>query len=132
MSEYKIPVHGTICWRELATNDPAKSAEFYKEMFDWGVKEAPVGVDNYNEIHHNDAAIGGILKMDEKWGDNPPPPYWSAYIAVDNIEEIIAKIKENGGTMCCEPFDVQNVGRMAVASDPAGATFSILQFAQQA
>lgn len=132
MAEYTIPAPGTICWRELATTDPAAATAFYKEMFGWTVADTMTGGKKYGEIHYDGKAIGGLLQIDETWGENPPSPYWTAYVAVANADETVTKIKENGGSMFCEPFDIPGVGRIAVAADPAGASFAIIQFEQPA
>lgn len=83
----------------------------------------------YKEIHFNGEAVGGVMAIDESWGENPPPSHWSAYIAVDNADETVAKIKENGGGASQEPFDAPGVGRIALVNDPSGANFAIIQFA---
>jgi uncharacterized protein len=52
------------------------------------------------------------------------------YFAVTGADATVAKAAELGGSVLAEPFDTP-VGRMAVISDPQGATFSILQPAEQ-
>jgi predicted enzyme related to lactoylglutathione lyase len=46
---------------------------------------------------------------------------WNTYIAVDSADESAQKIEQAGGTVAAEPFDVLDVGRMAVLADPEGA-----------
>ena len=46
---------------------------------------------------------------------------------VANADEVSAKAKALGGTVVKEPFDVMDVGRMAVIIDPTGAAFCIWQ-----
>jgi predicted enzyme related to lactoylglutathione lyase len=82
----------------------------------------------YKEIQMNGAARGGMMAIDENWGPTPPPTHWSTYIAVDNADETVAKITENGGSIRVPPFDAPGVGRMAMATDPSGANFAIIQF----
>jgi predicted enzyme related to lactoylglutathione lyase len=129
MAEFKIPAHGTICWRELATTDLTTAEAFYRQMFGWGLGQSNVTEMKYSEIHIDDQAVGGMMPIDEKWGPAPPPSHWTAYVAVANADETAAKIKENGGTIRQEPFDAPNVGRIAMATDPSGANFAIIQFA---
>jgi uncharacterized protein len=59
----------------------------------------------------------------------PPevPEHWLVYFAVDDIAASAAKITELGGTTMMEPFEVPDVGRMVVASDPQGAMFAAIQ-----
>src|SRR5207249_4199305 len=44
-----------------------------------------------------------------------------------NADETAALAKELGGTVIAEPFDVYDVGRMAVIQDPTGAIFAVWQ-----
>jgi predicted enzyme related to lactoylglutathione lyase len=129
MAEFTVPKHGTICWRELATKDLAAAKNFYKEMFGWDLEQSKVTSLDYSEIHIDDAAVGGMMAIDASWRENPPPSHWSAYVAVDNADETVEKIKTNGGSVSVGPFDAPGVGRIARAGDPAGAQFYVIQFA---
>lgn len=128
MAEYAIPKHGEICWRELTTNDSGAAKKFYQGLFGWNFENSKLSPNEYPEIQFDGKAIGGIMRMTEEWGDPPPTSHWMNYIAVDNVTATVEKIKANGGGVCVEPFDAPNVGRIAVVSDPSGATFSVIQF----
>lgn len=130
MAEFTIPKHGEICWRELATKDLAKALPFYEQMFGWKFAESKVSPGHgYQEIHFGDNAVGGMMEINEAWGPNPPPSHWTSYIAVENADETVKKITENGGSVHVPPFDAPGVGRMSIVADPSGASFSIIQFA---
>lgn len=128
MAEFTIPEHGTICWRELATSDSAKAQEFYKKLFGWNLEQSKVTEMDYKEIVLDDRACGGVMQMTKDWGDPLPPSHWMTYIAVDDVDASVNKIKELGGGVCVEPFDAPGVGRISVANDPAGTTFSLITF----
>lgn len=128
MAEFTIPSPGTICWRELATKDLPAAMEFYSKMFGWTLEQTKVSPMDYKEIILNGVAYGGMMAIDENWGPSPPPSFWGSYIAVENADETAAKITANGGTVIHGPFDAPGVGRIALAADPAGAAFSIIQF----
>ena len=132
MAEFTRPKHGEICWRELTTGDSAKAKEFYEGLLGWELEQSKLAHPiEYPEIHVEGKAIGGIMQMTEDWGDPLPPSHWMTYIAVDNIDETVEKIKQFGGSVCVPPFDAANVGRISVVNDPAGATFSVIQFASE-
>jgi predicted enzyme related to lactoylglutathione lyase len=99
-------------------------------MFGWTIEQSKVTEMKYAEIHTDGKAVGGMMQSDENWG--PISSHWTAYIAVTNADETAAKIKENGGTLQQDPFDAPGVGRMALATDPCGANFAIIQFEQPA
>ena len=128
MAEFSIPKNGAICWRELQSRDVDASKAFYQGMFGWQLEQSKVTNFPYSEIHFDGKAVGGMMAIDESWGENPPPSNWTTYVAVDDADETVAKITANGGTVYMGPFDAPGVGRIAMASDPAGAMFSVIQF----
>lgn len=128
MADFEIPKHGEICWRELASRDLPTALEFYKAMFGWELIQSNVSPVDYKEIVIGGTAYGGMMAIDESWGPEPPPSFWTNYIAVDNCDEAVEKIKALGGGITCEAFDAPGVGRIAMAKDPSGAAFTIIQF----
>ena len=55
------------------------------------------------------------------------PSHWTTYIASDDVDDTAAKIRDAGGTVLMDPFDVFDAGRMTIAQDPTGATFGVWQ-----
>jgi predicted enzyme related to lactoylglutathione lyase len=53
------------------------------------------------------------------------PPAWNSYVTVASADEGAEAARREGGTVAMEPFDVTDVGRMAVIQDPTGAFFCI-------
>lgn len=133
MAEFTIPKHGEICWRELNTQNQDAAKEFYQGMFGWTLAQSKATEMTYEEIHIDGKAVGGIMPITEGWGENwqKIPSRWMNYIAVDNADETVEKIKQFGGSVCVPPFDAPGVGRMSVVNDSAGATFSIIQFVSE-
>ena len=52
--------------------------------------------------------------------DGSIPPHWQPYVAVEDVDAMVAKAGELGGSALMEPMDVPNVGRVAVLARPAG------------
>ncbi len=77
----------------------------------------------YTLFKKNGTEVGGLMK--------PPmpgvPPQWLPYVTVKSADTEAARIAELGGSIVAPPFDIPNVGRIAVARDPQGATFGIFQ-----
>lgn len=130
MAEFKIPRHGEVCWRELSTSNLESSINFYSNLFGWAIERSKLMPMEYDEIHFNGTAVGGMMAIDEKWGPEPPPSHWTTYIAVENADETVEKIKAYGGSVRVPPFDAPSVGRLSMVSDPSGADFAIIQFVQ--
>jgi predicted enzyme related to lactoylglutathione lyase len=53
------------------------------------------------------------------------PPHWNCYVTVASADETTQKAKDLGATVLAEPFDVMEVGRMAVIADRSGAALSL-------
>ena len=52
-------------------------------------------------------------------------PTWLGYIAVDDVDQMAARIKQEGGAMHREPMDVPGIIRLAVVADPQGSIFYV-------
>jgi hypothetical protein len=54
------------------------------------------------------------------------PSQWAVYFQTDDADKTVARIKELGGSVVEEPHDTP-YGRLAIATDPAGGEFRLLQ-----
>jgi hypothetical protein len=113
---------GAVIWNELITADPAASAPFYRDVVGLTTSTMNMGDGDYTLFEAGEAQVGGTT---------PPyapgtPSHWHVYFAVTDADATVAKAAELGGTVLVKPFDTP-VGRIAVLTDPQGATFSILQ-----
>ncbi len=115
---------GTLCWNELATKDAKAAEEFYCNVFGWTAKTEHMEMGAYTTFMNGEAMAGGLMQMTEEWGDIPP--HWMIYFTVKNTDAHCEKVKQLGGTVCVEPFDIPDIGRFAVVNDPQGAVFSII------
>jgi predicted enzyme related to lactoylglutathione lyase len=119
---------GTFCWFELATSDGDGAKKFYTQLFGWTFEDSPIGPDMvYTMLKQNGQDVGALFQMDAEMKAMGIPPNWLSYAAVANADDTAAKAKSLGGTLMKEPFDVMDVGRMAVVQDPTGAVFAIWQ-----
>src|SRR5712692_2482267 len=117
---------GSFCWAELATTDGPAAKEFYSELFGWEANDNTIGPDMvYTMLKLGGKDVGALYQKGEMMKD--VPTHWASYISVASADEIAAMAKSLGGTVVKEPFDVFDVGRMAVITDPTGATFCIWQ-----
>ena len=119
-------IPGVPCWVDTTQPDPDGAAEFYGGLFGWDLEDAmPDGSDaKYFMGRIGGKDVGAISSQQE--GD-PSPPHWNTYIWVDSADDTAIKVRDAGGTVLAEPFDVMDAGRMAVFADPEGAAFSVWQ-----
>jgi predicted enzyme related to lactoylglutathione lyase len=64
--------------------------------------------------------VGGMFKMDGPMFDGMAEG-WFTYVAVDDLDKRLKKVVEAGGKVVRPPWDVPNVGRMAIVQTPGGA-----------
>jgi uncharacterized protein len=119
-------IPGVPCWIDTSQPDPEAGVEFYRDLFGWEFEDVmpsdSPGKYFIARIRGGDvAAVGSIPE------GAPPQAMWNTYIWVDNADETAAKVKDAGGAVVMEPFDVMTAGRMAVCSDPEGAFFCVWQ-----
>ena len=115
---------GVPCWVDTDQPDVEAAKEFYGALFEWEFDErTPDGTDErYFVAQIRGLDVAGVgTKMD---GDTTPT-VWNTYIAVDSADSTAAKVKEAGGTVLMDPFDVGDAGRMAVVADRSGAVFCV-------
>ena len=114
--------HGSFYWNELMTRDVKKAKDFYKKTLGWTYDDMPMGdmYGTYTIIKSGDKMVGGMFKMDGPMFEGQPE-CWFAYIAVDDLDKRLKKVKEAGGKVLREPWDVPGVGRIAIVADSGGA-----------
>ncbi len=119
---------GTFCWVELGTTDGEAAKKFYTELFGWSFNDSPIGPGMvYTMLKLDGKDVGALYKMPSEMTDHGVPPHWMSYVSVSSADESAGKAKELGAALMKEPFDVMDVGRMAVVQDPTGAMFALWQ-----
>lgn len=119
---------GTFCWVELGTTDGEAAKKFYTELFGWKFTDIPAGPSGvYTMLNQDGKDVAALYTMPEEMTSHGVPPHWMSYVSTSNADETASKAKELGATLMKDPFDVFDVGRMAVIQDPTGAVFAIWQ-----
>jgi predicted enzyme related to lactoylglutathione lyase len=106
-------------WFEINSTDPARSREFYTQLFDWSA-EAPPELGGYTLIDTGAPAEtvgGGIGAADP----NGLPPGILMYVRVDDLAKTLARAEELGGSTLQPPTALPaDSGSVAVLADPDG------------
>ena len=118
---------GTPCWVELATPDLEAAKTFYTALFGWGYEFGPEESDFYTLPRLQDTTVAGMMTQGEQERAQDVPPMWRTYVSVASADDTAAKVAGLGGTVVAEPFDVLDVGRMAVFLDPEQALVAVWQ-----
>lgn len=114
---------GALVWNEAAVPDPDAARKFYAAVFGYSYQPVEGAGWEYTTFHGEGDALGGIGGLD----NSPPgaPPHWMIYFMVADSDIAVAAATERGATVLAGPFDTP-YGRMAVITDPQGATFAIM------
>jgi hypothetical protein len=106
--------------------DPEAAVDFYRGLFGWELENVmPPGSEGKYFIARlrggDVAAVGSIPEA------APPIAMWNTYVWVESADDTAAKVRDAGGGVVMEPFEVMDAGRMAVFADPEGAAFCAWQ-----
>lgn len=117
---------GTFSWPELSTSNQEAAKKFYTTLFGWTAKDNDIGQGmTYTMLQKDGKDVGALCTLQPEQAKQGVPPNWLSYVAVDSADQAAARVKQLGGQVHMEPFDVFDFGRMAVMADPTGAVFAV-------
>jgi predicted enzyme related to lactoylglutathione lyase len=131
-------VPGVPCWVDASEPDPEAAVEFYGGLFGWELEDVmPPGSEGKYFIARCETRgwslfdpSGGLRSGDVAAIRSipeaaPAAAMWNTYFWVDSADEAAFKIRDAGGGVVIEPFDLVDACRMAVFTDPEGAAFGV-------
>jgi uncharacterized protein len=119
--------HGCFHWNELLTTDVAKAKNFFSQVIGWSFDTMPMPEGGtYYVATVDDEPVAGLMNMPASIPAGTPP-HWFSYLEVDDLEERLSKVRAAGGNVLREPFEVPEVGRIAVIADPTGAVLGLIK-----
>jgi len=123
-------VDHTIVHFEIPADDLGKLRKFYSELFGWKIEKMPGPMDYWaiKTVPVNEKGMpirpgvnGGMMKRQH------PEHKPFNYIAVESVDEYTKKIETLGGTVLVPKMEVPGIGWWALALDPEGNQFGILE-----
>ena len=126
----------SFSWNELNTRDPEGEAKFYSAIFGWKTREMDMGdAGAYTlwllpEAGEDDDSVGGLLDMRGLLGDEVPP-HWMTYFTIDDLDATMEKAKAMDAGLAFGPMELP-IGRLAILTDPQGASFGIFESTAEA
>jgi predicted enzyme related to lactoylglutathione lyase len=128
MAEILNHAPGSFCWLELASTNADAGLKFYTELFGWSVNSHDMGeMGKYHILQKGGQDVAALYQMMPEMQAAGVPTNWLSYVAVTSADEAVEQTKSLGGTVVNGPFDVYDMGRMAVLTDPQGAVFAVWQ-----
>ena len=117
-----MATHGTFYWNERLAKDVEAVKDFYTKTMGWTFEGMPMsqGGGTYWIAKAGDQMAGGLFSTEADMFKGVPDG-WMSYIAVDDVNARVAKAVKAGAKLMRPIFDVPNVGRIAILTEPGGA-----------
>jgi hypothetical protein len=112
-------------WNELMTRDYAGSKDFYAAVFGYTYTELGDGGFQYSTIEVDGRTVGGLGVIPAELPQEVPP-HWLTYFAVDDVDAVVTRATELGGSVQRPAMDMP-YGRHAGLADPNGAGFAVIK-----
>jgi uncharacterized protein len=120
------PNVGEFSWHELVTSDINSAKNFYRELLGWSTFDVQVGDTSYTIAKNGDRVVAGMMPLSAQV--QGIPPYWGAYVTVNDVDAVAFKAGELGAKILVPPMDIPNIGRFCTLQDPEGAIVSIITY----
>lgn len=116
--------NGAFCWVECSSSDQAAGEQFYAKLMGWTIERSPIGGGmEYTMFKLDGKDVAGMGPLQP----GMPVTVWNNMISVDTLGGLPDKVRQLGGVVLSEPFDVLTNGRMMVLQDPTGAAVTLWQ-----
>ena len=124
---------------EIHASDPEQLIEYYSQLLGWTFERYDVGEQPYWMIDTGDGAIGNVAGppghginggMTPRMGPRPeiggPVTGCNIVVGVDDVDGLMARGIELGGTEALPATDWPGIGRGGYLIDPDGNVFGLL------
>ena len=114
---------GSLVWTDARLTDAEAGHAFYSAVFGYTYEPVPgVSASEYAVFQVGGEVAGGMGGM---MGAPPgTPSHWLTYFAVPDVDAAVATAESAAATVLMPPQDTP-FGRMAIITDPFGATFAV-------
>lgn len=118
----------TFIWYELMTPDPDGAKEFYDAVVGWNIEPKSNFPNGYRMIGRSDGKFaGGILPLTSEMAEHGAHPTWVAYLHCSDVDASARAIEQADGKILMPPFEIPEIGRVAMVADPQGAQFYLMK-----
>lgn len=111
-------------WYELVTNDIDAGLAFYRHVLGWQTQEVPGADPRYVMLLAGGKPVGGAMTLPAGMDGGP---FWLGYVHAPDIDAQVARFRQAGGAVHRGPWQIMDVGRIALVSDPQGAGLALFQ-----
>jgi predicted enzyme related to lactoylglutathione lyase len=116
---------GRFIWQELLCNDTSSATAFYEQILPW--KAHPFSPSSSYLMFRSieGKAIAGAMRLSEEAKAKGTRPHWRGYIGAEDVDTIAGQAVGIGARIQQPAQDIPGVGRVALLTDPEGATFGL-------
>jgi predicted enzyme related to lactoylglutathione lyase len=116
-----MTAHGHFHWNERLARDVEQAKTFYNKTIGWTYQPHPMADGTTYWLAIQDGKpVAGIFPTNRPEFTGVPDG-WMSYLAVDDIDARAKKAEAAGAKLMRPIFDVPNVGRIAILTEPGGA-----------
>ena len=108
------------------TRDVPAARAWYEAVCGWRFDEMPMEEGTYHVAMAHGKAVAGVMSLADLPDVPDVPPHWFPYLAVDDLAAALAAAQEFGGEVMRAPFDIPDVGRIAMVRDAGGAALGLM------
>lgn len=120
-----LHLSGKFIWFDLFTQDLESAARFYEGVFGWQFDDTSPANKTVKTIFRDGVPIANAIQIDPE-KHNVNQSRWLSYMSTPDVDQTVALLVQNNGSVHMPAKDLPDRGRVAVARDPQGAVFAIV------
>ena len=114
-------------WHELNCHDLDAAAAFYHRTLGWEFEDIRLADGGaYLIARRNGWPVAGFYRLGTD-SRGAIPAHWLSYMMVEDMDDALAAARASGGRIVRPPFEVPQVGRLALIADNQDALTGLFQ-----
>lgn len=120
---------GHIGWLDLTIPNADAIRDFYRDVIGWSVEPVEMqdgdeAYADYNMLGEDGQPRAGVCHA--RGMNTGLPPVWMLYLPVDDMDESLRRVREEGGRVVKEAKGEDGAVMYAVIEDPVGVSFALM------
>jgi predicted enzyme related to lactoylglutathione lyase len=116
---------GLFIWHELLCHDTSAASAFYERILPWKGQPFSPGSPYLMFRGTDGQPVAGAMRLSDDARAIGTGPHWRGYIGASDVDATCGQAVALGGRIQQPAQDVPGVGRIAMLTDPEGATFGL-------
>lgn len=114
---------------DLTVENLAVAKSFFERVLDWRFERFPMPYEYYRiqAGPSNEPGIDGGIGAISDTSLSAGRPMTQVTIQVANLDDVIARVKANGGSLVEERLPIPGIGWYATCAEPGGLRFGLIQ-----